>query len=332
MARIIDAQFHWHPQEFCELHLGRREYPRVHETADGYLYEVSAQEAWTYTREMFDLEFALERAREVDITAVISSPAIGGDVANRSLSDAVEVVSLLNSSAARAQTAYPDAFYGLAVLPMQDTAASLAALDQAASLGLYGVCVFSNINGADIADRRLWPVYERVEQLGLPLFLHPTRCLREPRAAAYALERPLGYMFDTSIAMMSLIVSGLMDACPQLRVVLPHLGGTLPYLLDRLETYRDGILWPHLEEPIGHYLRRTFFDTVSQTKGALSLALDVVDADHLMFATDSPYFPQAGTVASIRQHLPEKLLSGVFHLNAERLLGLSVAELELDAN
>ncbi|HEX6509490.1 MAG TPA: amidohydrolase family protein [Chloroflexota bacterium] len=331
MARIIDAQFHWHPREFCELHVGRREYPRVREVADGYLYEVSPQEAWTYTREMFDLEFALVRAREAGITSVISSPAIGGDAANRSLSDAVEVVELLNSAAARAQAMHPDAFYGLAVLPMQDTAAALAALDQAASLGLYGVCVFSNIDGADIADRSLWPVYQRIEQLGLPAFLHPTRCLREPRAAAYALERPLGYMFDTSIAMMSLIVSGLMDACPQLKIVLPHLGGTLPFLLERLETYRDGILWPTLDEPIGHYLRRTYFDTVSETPGALSLALEIVDADHLLFATDAPYFAQAGTVDSLRQHLPEELLAGVFHLNAEKLLGLTVPELELDA-
>jgi aminocarboxymuconate-semialdehyde decarboxylase len=329
---MIDAQFHWHPQEFCELHIGRREYPRVREVADGYLYEVSPQETWSFTREFVDLDFALQRVAEVGVTSVISSPAIGGDVGNRSLSDAIETVELLNSTAARAQETHPDAFYGLAVLPMQDTAAALAALDRAVALGLYGICVFSNINGADIADRRLWPLYRRVEQLGLPVFLHPTRCLREPRAAAYALERPLGYMFDTSIATLSLIVSGLMDACPGLRFVHPHLGGTLPFLSGRIETYRRGNLWPALEAPIEHYLRRLYFDTVSGTPGALSLALALVDADHLLFATDWPYFSPYESVTFVRQHLPRELRPGVFHLNAAKLLGLQVREMELEVN
>src|SRR5262249_54362861 len=154
---------------------------------DGYLYEVSEQETWSYTHEFVDLEFALARVAEAGVTAVISSPSIGGDVGNRSLPDAIEIVDLLNFAAARAQTTHPDVFYGLAVLPMQDTGASIEALDRAVALGLHGVCVFSNIDGGDIADRRLWPLYQRIEQLRLPMFLHPTRCLREPRVAAYDL-------------------------------------------------------------------------------------------------------------------------------------------------
>lgn len=328
MARTIDAQFHWHPPAFCELHIGRRDYPRVREVADAFLYEVSDHETWRYSRDYTDLEFALGRLAAVGVTSVISSPAIGGDVGNRSLSDAVEVVELLNSEAAHAQASHPDVFYGLAVLPMQDTAAALAELERVVSLGLHGICVFSNIDGADIADRRLWPLYQRVEQLGVPLFLHPTRCLPEPRTAAYELERPLGYMFDTSIAMLSLIVSGLLDEYPELKIVHPHLGGTLPFLLGRIETYRRGILWPHLESPVADYLRRIYFDTVSGTPGALSLALDVIDADHLLFATDWPYFPPDEGVAFVNEHLPADLLPRVLHLNAEELLGLSVPQVK----
>jgi aminocarboxymuconate-semialdehyde decarboxylase len=263
MARIIDAQFHWHPPEFCELHAGRRAYPRARRDGDGYLYEVSEHETWHFTRAFIDLEFALARVAEVGVTAVICSPAIGGDVSDRDLSEAVEVVDLLNSATARAQRSHPGAFYGLAVLPLQDTSAALAALERAVAQGLYGICVWSNINGRSIAEEDLWPVYRRAEELELPVFLHPTRCFREPRLTAYDLERPLGYMFDTSIAALSLIVSGVMDEFPTLKVVHPHLGGTLPYLLERIETYRRGILWPQLAQPIGSYLRRFYSDTVS---------------------------------------------------------------------
>jgi aminocarboxymuconate-semialdehyde decarboxylase len=329
MARIIDAQFHWHPPEFCELHIGRRAYPRVREDTDGYLYEVSEHEIWRFSREFVDLEFALSRVADAGVTSVISSPAIGGDVSDRSLTDAIEVVDLLNSTAARAQALHPDRFHGLAVLPMQDTSAALATLERAAAQGLRGLCLFSNVNGADIADRELWPVYQRAEELELPIFLHPTRCFREPRITAHELERPLGYMFDTSIAVLSLVVSGVMDAFPTLKIVHPHLGGTLPYLVGRIETYRRGILWAHLDEPIASYLRRLYFDTVSGTPGALSLALEVGDADHLLFATDFPYFSAEEGVTFVKDHLEAEMLPGVLHSHAEELLRLSVHEGEL---
>jgi aminocarboxymuconate-semialdehyde decarboxylase len=329
MGRIIDAQFHWHPPEFCELHIGRRAYPRARRSADGYLYETSAQETWRFTREFVDLDFALACVAKAGVTAVISSPATGGDVSNRSLTDAIEVVDLLNSAAARAQASHPDAFYGLAVLPMQDTSAALGSLERAVAHGLRGICMFSNINGGDIADRELWPIYQRAEELGLPVFLHPTRCLRDPRMAAYELERPLGFMFETSIAAMSLIVSGVMDAFPKLKIMHPHLGGTLPYLVERMETYRRGILWAHVDQPIAGYLRRIYFDTVSGTPGALALALEVGDPDHLLFATDFPYFPPDEGVTFVKNHLAAETLPGVFHLHAEELLGLPVREVEL---
>lgn len=332
MARTIDAQFHWHPREFCELHIGRRAYPRVREIADAYLYEVSEQETWRYSREFVDLEFALARVAEAGVTSVISSPAIGGDVGYRSLTDAMEVVELLNSAAARAQASHPGAFYGLAVVPMQDTATALAVLDQAIGLGLRGLCVFSNIDGDGIADRRLWPVYQRAEELDLPVFLHPTSCFREQRLMVNELERPLGYMFDTSIAMLSLIVSGLMDECPRLRIVHPHLGGTLPYLMGRIETYRRRGLWPRLESPIGSYLRRLYFDTVSATPGALSLALDVIEPDHLLFATDFPYFSPEDGVAFVNDYVPAEMLPGVLHRNVEDLLRMGVSDTRSGAN
>lgn len=271
MTRIIDAQFHWHPPELCELHAGRRAYPRARPEGDGYRYEVSEHETWQFSRSFIDLDYALARVAEAGVTSVISSPAIGGDVSGRDLAEAIEVVDLLNSAAARAQKSHPGAFHGLAVLPLQDTTAALEALERAAAQGLYGICVWSNVNGRSIADQELWPVYRRAEELELAVFLHPTRCFREPRLTAYDLERPLGYMFDTSVAALSLIVSGVLDEFPALKVVHPHLGGTLPYLLERIETYRRGILWPQLAEPIGSYLRRIYFDTVSGTPGALAL-------------------------------------------------------------
>ena len=129
-------------------------------------------------------------------------------------------------------------------------------------------------------------------------------------------------MFDTSIAMLSLVVGGILDACPRLQVVHPHLGGTLPFLAGRVETYRRAGLWPGLTEPIAGYLRRVWLDTVSATPEALALVRELAGDDHLLFATDYPYWTFEAGMAFVREHVPADRLAAVCHHNAETLLGL----------
>ncbi|HEY2596951.1 MAG TPA: amidohydrolase family protein [Candidatus Dormibacteraeota bacterium] len=333
MAKVIDCQFHWHPPSFFRHHQGRPGYPRARPQDGGYLYEVSQHEAWKFTREFVDLEFELEEMSAAGVDAVVCSPAIGGDITDRELSEGVELAALLNSETADAQQRHSGRLYGLAVLPMQETQAAVKALDEAASLGLRGICMFSNINGRSIAAPEVWPVYERAQKLNLPIFLHPTRSFREERVLAYEMERPLGYMFDSSFAAASLIVGGVLDAFPGLKFVLPHLGGTLPYLAGRLETYRQDLLWGHMNKAFDFYLRGFYYDTVSATPGALALALQVGDPQRLLFATDYPYFSARQGLEFVRNNLPESLLEGVCHVHAEKLLGLeqesSASELPL---
>jgi aminocarboxymuconate-semialdehyde decarboxylase len=318
---VIDCQFHWHPPSFFE-HQDRSDYPRARREGDGYLYEVSQHETWNFTRAFVDLEFELDQVAEAGIDTVVCSPAIGGDITDREVGEAVELATLLNSEVAKAQTSHSGRLYGLAVLPLQDTVAAVGVLNDSAALGLHGICMFSNINGRAIAGQEVWPVYERAQQLGLPIFLHPTRSFREDRVMAYDMERPLGYMFDTSFAAVSLMVGGVLDAFPDLKFVVPHLGGTLPYLAARLETYRQGVLWGHLDKTIESYLRRFYFDTVSATPGALALAMQVGDPKRLLFATDHPYWSASKGLEFVRTHVPRDLLEGVCHLHAEELLGL----------
>ncbi len=178
------------------------------------------------------------------IDTVVASSVIAGDVTSFELGEARAMAELLNEEIGATQHAYPDRFRGLAVLPAQDTGAAIEVLDDAIGrLGLFGVLLHSNRDGGSIADPELWPLYERIAELDVPLFLHPTRAFAEERVTAYSLEPPLSYMFDTTVAAMSLIVSGVLDALPDLKVVHPHFGGTLPYLVDRIDVYRRQGRW-----------------------------------------------------------------------------------------
>lgn len=318
---IVDCQWHWHPPALLDRHLGRSDYPRATREGDLYVYEVSPDEIWRYDRRHTDLEFQMQALDAVGIDVVVTSASVAGDLSDRELGEAVELCTLLNEEMARAQQAYPERFIGLAHVPLTDTAAAIKVLDDATSrLGLAGVYVPGNVAGETIAQERLYDFYARVEELGLPLFLHPTRAFRQPHALPYRMEVSLGYMFDTSLAMMALIVTGVLDRFPRLKIVHPHAGGTLPYVHGRLEVYRHKGWWPTMQRSFAEYLHQLYFDTVCNQTETLQLAMSLVPPEQILFSTDFPYFSSRKALEFVRANVPAEHLDGVLGLNALRLL------------
>jgi aminocarboxymuconate-semialdehyde decarboxylase len=318
----IDCQSHWYPPVFCEARSDAGTYPRCTREGDDYVFQVSAYEVLRVRREFHDLDLQLEMMRGAGIETVVSSPVVLGDVTALELGEACELVAMLNETLAAMQAKYPKSFYGLAVLPLQDVEEALMALETAINrFRLRGVLVHSNVNGASIARRELWPLYERIEQLGIPVFLHPTRACHAERVREYNLERPLVYMFDTTLAAMSLIVGGVVDAFPRLKIVHPHLGGTLPYLLERVEEYRRMGFWD-IEKTIRAYLQHFYTDTVSGSKGALLQALNVYGIDRLLFASDFPYFRPDDAVRFVHESLSDEDAYRVLTVNPQELFGV----------
>ncbi|MFI0487046.1 amidohydrolase family protein [Actinomadura sp. 9N215] len=319
---IVDCQWHWHPPALLDWHLGRAEHPRAFRTGTGYRYEVSPDETWVYDRRFTDLDHQVQVLDAVGIDVAVVSASVAGDLSDRPLGEARDLCVLLNEEMARAQRVYPDRFFGLAHLPLTDTESALRVLDDAVDrLGLRAALLPGNVAGDSVAVERLWPLYERLERLRLPVFLHPTRSFRRPRALPYKMEVSLGYMFDTSFAVMALIVSGVLDRFPDLRIVHPHAGGALPYLHGRLEVYRAKGWWPNLDRPFADYLRRLHFDTVCNDPMTLNLLLELVGPDRILFSSDYPYWSGRKALGFVREHVPAAALAGVLGGNALALLG-----------
>jgi aminocarboxymuconate-semialdehyde decarboxylase len=319
---VIDCQWHWYPRPACAAQTGRRTHPLWSAHREGFLFEPSAAERWYYSPDYVDLDRQFAIMDDAGIDAVVVSPVIAGDVSDLELADAQETCLLYNEALADAQRAHPERIHGLAVLPVQDGEAAAAALaDAVRRLGLRGALLHSSVGGRSIADTDLWPLYERAQALDVPIFLHPTRTLPEDRVREYGLEHPLTYMFETTIAAVSLVVGGVLDAFPELKVVHPHFGGTLPYLADRIDVYRRMGRW-NTERPVKEYLSRFYTDTVSESPGALRMALELYGPDHILFASDFPYFPAADGVRFVHEHLPPEHHTAVFGGNAARLLGV----------
>jgi len=321
---VIDCQWHWYPRVVLEALTTRTSHPRTHRAGDGYVLEATPSESWEYPEHYVDLDRQLAIMDESGIDTVIASPVVAADVSALEIGAARELCELFNEELAGAQRQHRGRLYGLATLPVQDTAAAIDCLDDAIDrLGLVGALLHSNVDGGSIAAPEMWPLYARLAERGVPLFLHPTRTFAPERFHDFALEPPLGYMFDTTVAATSLIVSGVLDAYPDLQVVHPHLGAALPVLVDRLDVYRRLGRWD-APRPLSEYLPRFHTDTVSESPRALRMALEVYGPERVLFASDFPYFPPADGVRFAREHVAPEQADAIFSGNAARLLGLEV--------
>ncbi|TDC92041.1 amidohydrolase family protein [Actinomadura sp. 7K507] len=330
---VVDSQWHWYPTAFLDAHIGRTHGPRAERTAEGYVYEVSPDEVWKYDRRFTDLDHQVRVLDEAGIDMAVVSVAAAGDVNDREREEAHDLCLLLNEELSRAQATHPGRFAGLAHLPLKHPDLALDMLEDAVGrLGLRGIYLPGSIDGMSVADERLWPVYARAEELGLPLFLHPTRSFREPRVTPYKMEVTIGYMFDTSFASMSLIVGGVLDRYPRLKIVHPHVGGALPYLHGRIDVYRGKGWWPGLERPFADYLRRMWFDTVCNQPESLSLLADLVGSSRLLFSSDYPYWSTRHGIDLVRKVIPAGQVAGVLGGNAIELLSPAVGAVPTPAS
>jgi aminocarboxymuconate-semialdehyde decarboxylase len=206
---------------------------------------------------------------------------------------AAKLATITNDAFARVRSERPKRFIPLATLPLCDPKASVAeftrAIDQ---LRMPGAMLFSNINGVGLDDERFWPIYEVANDRGAILMIHPTYPVGVEAMREYWLMPLNGFLFDTTLAASKLVFSGVVKRYPRIRWILGHLGGTIPYLAERLDrgfrAFKE--CRTHIDEPPTSYLKRHFwYDTVNFAAGPLKLAIDFAGADHVVAGSDYPH-------------------------------------------
>jgi aminocarboxymuconate-semialdehyde decarboxylase len=230
----------------------------------------------------------------------------------------------MNDAMAEAHTAFPDRFVGLVVLPMQDIPSSLQELERAAKLpGTRGVYMGTNINGTDLSDPKFLPLFQRIEEMRLPIFLHPTQVNGPERLKLYFFYNLLGFPFDTAIAAAHLIFSGVLDRFPRLSFCLPHAGGALPYLVGRMNRgHKVTEECRQMKHKPAAYLRRFTYDTISHDPGALLYLIRLVGADRVMIGSDYCFAIGYDRPVEVVTRLP-----GLSRADRGRILGVNAARL-----
>jgi predicted TIM-barrel fold metal-dependent hydrolase len=206
--------------------------------------------------------------------------------------DGPAVAQLIHDSLAGIIAKYPTRFRGLCTLPLQNEQAAGAELGRCVKrLGFVGILLYTNLAGAWCDEPQFHWLYARAEELGVPILLHPAKPMTTEQVKGYELTSTLGNMFENTIALARIIASGLLDKHRRLKLVCPHLGGTLPYICGRMDHQLHVLKRgpQNLQRKPSDYLRAIYMDIVSPLPEAMRFALYFSSADKLLFSSDHPW-------------------------------------------
>ena len=289
----IDTHAHWFPPEWVELIRTEGEkygaktirHEKGHLTVQAPGIALRGNFLPTYV-ELAERLKLMDAAR-VDMHALsLTSPMVYWAPPEFGL----KLSQVYNDACAAAHLKYPQRFVGMMMVPMQAPELAVQEIERAAKLpGIRGLYMATHINGKNLDDETLWPVYAACEKHGLPVFLHPVSPVGTERMRKYHLGNFLGNPYETGIAAASLMFGGVMDQYPKLDVMLPHAGGTFPHLIGRMDhgtTVRAEC--KHMTKPPSSYLRRFHYDTITHSDPILLNLIRQVGADRVVMGSDCP--------------------------------------------
>lgn len=285
----IDVQSHVWPEPYLKYLGTRKHEPRAY--YEGHqLFIDTAKWSRRAMPGHSDISAKIDVMDRNDIDVTVLSPNDPGP--ERFGEDGPMVAQMLNDFIALQVRDHPGRFVGLCELPMFHEGAARRELERCVhELDVRGVLLYANLNGRYPDEPEYEWLFARSEALQIPLCLHPAYPVTFDQVEGRNLIGALGLMFDTTIALARIILSGLMDRYPELTIVCPHVGGALPYLVGRLD-HQTMVLKRGaelLKHPPSTYLRRVWFDTVSPWPPAVQYGLEMVGANQLMFASDHPW-------------------------------------------
>jgi predicted TIM-barrel fold metal-dependent hydrolase len=212
---------------------------------------------------------------------------LGGDEAD-------DWASRINDHLAEVVARHPGKFAAWAALGWGSAQRTIAEIDRCVNqLGFKGVYLFSNINQKTLDSAEFWPVYNHVAEMGVPMNMHPTAPLNMNGINHRPLVPGMAFMFDTSLATVRMMMSGLFQELPDLKLIVPHTGGFVPYIRGRvgrmIDTWTPPEEWEKLSQPARHYFDKIYVDTVAHSPEALEYCYKSYGAEKLLYGTDHPF-------------------------------------------
>ena len=168
-------------------------------------------------------------------------------------------------------------------------------LERSVDLGAIGVIISSNIENANLGEFDLDGFWRKAEAVGVPILIHPVMSVATPRVGKFALAQIAQYTFDTTLGVGSLLMSGVMDRFPNLKLLWSHGGGTYPYLAGRFDVMHQRMdkagQGNVAARPPSAYASQMAYDSIVHAPKALRFLIDVVGRDNVLLGTDYSFPP-----------------------------------------
>lgn len=261
---------------------------------------------------------------EIDVS-VISCNIPGPELLEEEMG--IKSAKLINDYIAEVCEKYRGRIYGIASLPMQNVNEAIAEIKRAVNhLKLVGVIIYSNIRGKPIDASEFEPIYELLEKLDIPIVIHPTFPSWSEVIKDYSMVPMLGFILDHSIAMLRLILSGILERYPDLKILHPHCGGILPYIMPRIieqtEVKRRGR--ENISKSPDYYYKRVYLDIVSPSAEVINFVKEIWGSKKLLFGSDHPWHDHAVILSKLSNlYISREEKENILGLNAIRLFKLA---------
>ena len=203
-----------------------------------------------------------------------------------------EIARMVNDSYAELIAKHPTRFKGFASIPMDAPDAALDELHRAVDeLKLNGVILLSNIGGKALTSPEYRPFFAEANRMKLCILLHPMLPANTELFREYVLGPIVGFMFDTTLAVARMCFDGMFREFPDIRWIVAHLGGAVPYLMERMDNgWRDfSECRAKTDELPSTYLKRLYYDTVNFNPHLLNLVREMIGSDHMVMGSDYPH-------------------------------------------
>ena len=233
---------------------------------------------------------------------------------------------MLNDRMAAVVTANPKRLIGLGGVPLAAPALAVAELTRCVrDLGLAGVGISTTARGMELGDAALRPFWERAEELGAVVYIHPAGNTGA-RFEKWYLWNSIGQAFEEAMAIASLMYEGILDAFPQLKICISHGGGYMPYYMGRIA--RNYLEKPatrvNMKKSPAEYLRMLYYDSCVYETEVLEALVKRVGADRVVLGSDYPV-GEPKPIAFVEScALPAADKEKIIGVNAARLFGVTV--------
>lgn len=244
--------------------------------------------------------------------------------------DALDLAQLLNDHIAGVCRDNPKRFAGLGTIPMQEPMLAIKELERCVKeLGLCGIEIGTHVNGKNLDDPAIVEILEAAAELGAAVFVHPWDMLGRDRMESHWLPWLVGMPAETALAICSIILGGVLDRLPNLKIAFAHGGGAFPFTLGRIEhgyKVRPDIVATKSQAMPSSYLNRIYLDTLVHDAEALKYLINLMGVDRLALGTDYPFV--------LGEDSPGKLIAeidDVTEADKQRMLsGTAIEFLDLD--